>query len=192
MCGRQVFGSSRPTEGEPAYRVAEDLGKRIADAGFELMNGGYQGTMEASAKGASSSGGKVTGVLLSSHFPHRKTTGNDYLSHRVDTPSLMHRIGHMVESADYFLVLPGTLGTLTELCVAWNVAGLGELGDYPPPRVFAFRDPWEKCLPPLAAGLGIPSAHLELVTFVDNAAHAIDLITTDFAAKTPVAGSSSS
>ena len=55
-----VIGGNAP---EPAYiRVAEEMGFLIAECGYLLVNGGMKGIMEASARGAHSSGGVVIGI----------------------------------------------------------------------------------------------------------------------------------
>jgi uncharacterized protein (TIGR00725 family) len=46
-----VYGSSRPKFGEEEYQTAYELGKLLANSGFTVCNGGYGGTMEASAQG---------------------------------------------------------------------------------------------------------------------------------------------
>ncbi len=47
-----VFGSSRPQPGSQAYETAQALGAALAKSGFVVANGGYGGTMEATARGA--------------------------------------------------------------------------------------------------------------------------------------------
>ena len=58
-----VFGGSRPQPGSAEYAEAYVVGKLLARAGFVVMNGGYAGTMEASARGAKENGGRAIGVL---------------------------------------------------------------------------------------------------------------------------------
>ena len=55
-----VFGGSRVERGSRQYVEAERVGALLAQAGFTLINGGYAGTMEASAKGAKESGGALS------------------------------------------------------------------------------------------------------------------------------------
>ncbi len=58
-----IFGSSRPRPGESEYDEAFELGKEIARAGYTVCNGGYEGIMEASSRGAEESGGSAIGVI---------------------------------------------------------------------------------------------------------------------------------
>jgi len=58
-----VFGSSRPKPGEQAYQQAYKLGTAIGRQGWSLANGGYGGTMEATAAGAQTAVGIIAGRL---------------------------------------------------------------------------------------------------------------------------------
>ena len=66
---------------------------------------------------------------------------------------------------------------LTELVLALQLAAVEAArpgasapgGGRPgPPRIFALRDPWEKTIGGVAAELGLPAAHVQLLTFVDT------------------------
>ena len=59
----RVFGGSFGAS-EEDIQLAYELGKRIGLKGHTLKNGGYNGTMEASAKGCREQGGKVIGVCV--------------------------------------------------------------------------------------------------------------------------------
>jgi len=174
-----LFGASWAKEKDDLYEVAKDAGFQIAKVGLTVINGGYQGTMEASAIGAKEAGGECIGVLVPSVFRHRPFAGNEHLSSYVVKGSILERINHMVEQADAFLVLPGTVGTLTELCVAWNVAALAPMGKYSAPKIYCFRDPWEKTLSGMAECLGVSDAIMGAITYVDSAEEAMELLKED-------------
>jgi uncharacterized protein (TIGR00725 family) len=56
-----VFGAGRATAEEGA--AAEEVGRRLAEAGATLVTGGLGGVMEAASRGARSAGGDVVAVL---------------------------------------------------------------------------------------------------------------------------------
>ncbi|AQQ69732.1 LOG family protein ORF6 in fasciation locus [Limihaloglobus sulfuriphilus] len=112
-----VFGSGACSPGEPLWETAFDVGRQIAQAGWRLINGGYGGTMEASAKGASEAGGGVWGVTCE---VFGRAGANRYIKKVVDTKELKERLFTLVELADAFIILPGSTGTLLELASVWE------------------------------------------------------------------------
>ena len=114
-----VFGGSRPVANSAEYREAYAIGKLLAECGFVVMNGGYAGTMEASARGARESGGRTIGVI-SGEF--NWLTPNIYLDETVARDDLFARIREMHARADGFIVLKGSMGTLAELALVWNLS----------------------------------------------------------------------
>lgn len=119
-----VFVSSRARPGEPLYEKARRFGQVIAEEGFGVANGGYQGGMEAVSQGARERGGLVVGVTAPGLFPDRPG-GNAHLDLEVRAKSLLDRLEKLFALADAFLALPGGVGTLTELLLAWNHLYLG-------------------------------------------------------------------
>ena len=112
-----VFGTGSSTKEED--EVAYELGKRIALAGHVLKNGGYSGTMKASAKGCKDYGGTSIGVCVKGHSFATEGKPNEYLTEVIETNSLTERITELLK-ADKLIVLPGKMGTLEELFRAWN------------------------------------------------------------------------
>jgi len=122
-----VFGDSAPRPGEEAYETARAAGRRLAELGYAVANGGYRGTMEASARGAREAGGRTIGVLCSLW----RSRPNAFLDRTVTVDNLYDRVGTLIEfgSAGY-VVLPGGTGTLVEVAVAWELL----CKDFLPPR----------------------------------------------------------
>ena len=164
-----VFGSSQSQPGDGDYESGVEVGRLLAEAGYAVTNGGYGGLMEATSVGASGAGGQVIGVTAPSLFPSRPR-GNDHLTDEVQAKSLTERIHIMSESACAAIVLPGSIGTFTELMVVWNDALISTLrGDLPRPIV-AMRPAWQKIVEHLSEILG---TRPDLVTLVDTPAEAV-------------------
>ena len=128
-----VFGASVADRSSALWKTCEDVGQRLAAAGYHVMSGGYFGTMEAVCAGAAKvPGAVIEGVLCPAAFPGRDQ-GNAHLTVRTVAPTLSHRLTAFMEpaaayspaigsgGADYFVVLPGAIGTLAEFVVAWNL-----------------------------------------------------------------------
>ena len=58
-----VIGAGGAEEGSETWRLAEDVGRRLAEAGATVVCGGRGGVMAAVARGAAGAGGEVIGVL---------------------------------------------------------------------------------------------------------------------------------
>jgi len=60
-----IFGSSKPLNNEEQYLNAYQLGKQLAQVGFDICTGGFNGIMEAASKGAMEGGAEAIGVTVS-------------------------------------------------------------------------------------------------------------------------------
>jgi uncharacterized protein (TIGR00730 family) len=114
-----VFGGSAPTEGSSGYKEARRVGRLLAKAGFTVMNGGYMGTMEAVSRGAKEAGGRTLGIT-SATFDWRGIQANPWIDQEERAPDLLSRLRRLTQ-ADGFLILKGSVGTLTELSVTWSL-----------------------------------------------------------------------
>ena len=111
-----IFGSSRPKPEEPQYEEARKLGKELARAGFIICNGGYGGTMEASARGAHESGGHTIGVICERFG----LVANQYIQETIVTKTHSDRLHKLIELGDAYVVLRGSTGTLVEFALVWE------------------------------------------------------------------------
>jgi len=124
-----VFGTGTAKPGDKNFALAEQLGRLLAGAGFAIANGGYGGTMAASAKGASEAGGEVIGVTCSAFG---RGAANKYISREIVTKSLNERLDTLIQLGSAYIVLPGGTGTLLELAFVWELKNKGFLsGDKP-------------------------------------------------------------
>lgn len=119
-----VFCGSR-TGSSPAYaEAAAALGAALARRRCELVYGGaHVGLMGVVADAVLVHGGRVTGVIPASMVDRE-------LAHRGITDlrivgSMHERKALMASLADAFLVLPGGMGTLDEVCEILTWAQLG-------------------------------------------------------------------
>jgi hypothetical protein len=111
-----VFGSSEAVPGERAWEDAERTGALLAAAGYEVVNGGYGGVMEACSRGASEAGGRAIGVTCT-EFGRGK--GNRWLAEDHPEDNLFDRTRSLIEISEAYIILPGRAGTLAELAFLW-------------------------------------------------------------------------
>jgi uncharacterized protein (TIGR00725 family) len=117
--GRQiaVIGSGGCGEETEAWRLAEEIGRLLAEAGATVVCGGGGGVMEAASRGAAGADGNVIGVL-----PWLSVDdANPYCTQVVATG-----IGHarnlaVVASGEAAIAIGGEWGTLSEIAHARNL-----------------------------------------------------------------------
>jgi hypothetical protein len=111
---------------DPVFlEAARLLGAAIAQHGWRLIYGGAEvGLMGALADAALAAGGAVTGVIPRSLF--RQEIAHRGLTELIEVNSMHERKAEMARRADAFLVLPGGLGTLDEMCeiLTWGLLGI--------------------------------------------------------------------
>ncbi len=111
-----VFGSSRPQPGSQAYETAQALGAALAKSGFAVANGGYGGTMEATARGAREAGGTTIGVTAEAF----RSKVNPWIEKEIRVQDWQARLFKLIELGAGYIALPGGTGTLVELSVVWE------------------------------------------------------------------------
>lgn len=119
-----VFCGSSSGKSPEYLKVAQELGKLLAQNNFGLVYGGASiGIMGAVADAVLAEGGKVWGVIPQSIMDLEVAHGNLTELHVVD--SMHERKKLMYDLSDAFVALPGGMGTLDELCEILTWAQLG-------------------------------------------------------------------
>jgi uncharacterized protein (TIGR00730 family) len=118
-----VFGSARTPPGHPYYVLAEDMARRLSDAGFSVISGGGPGLMEAVNKGAYA--GASPSVGLNIQLPHEQAA-NPYQDVSQTFRHFFTRKVMFVKYATAWVVLPGGYGTLDELMEALTLVQTGK------------------------------------------------------------------
>ncbi len=107
-----VVGGSECTAEEA--RLAEDTGRRLAQAGIGVVCGGKGGVMEAACRGAWQAGGLTVGILPGGE----PGEGNDYLTLELPTGLGEARNILVVRAGEAVIAIGGGLGTLSEIAHA--------------------------------------------------------------------------
>lgn len=181
------FGSRSPTAGSKEYKRCLEVAELFASRGFSIVNGGYNGLMEAASKGGAEGAKKSTipdvtvdGVLAPRVFSGRHSTGNPYLTRIIMSRSINDRIGKLVDASEYIFVSGGTIGTLTELLVAWNEAAVRPMHGGVPKKLYLLKSFWQETISRLMAAVGIYPEDCKLLTFVESAEEVVRLVEQDW------------
>lgn len=167
-----VFGSSRALPGDGAYEQGVECGRLLAEAGFGVVTGGYAGLMEAVSRGAAEVEGHVVGVTVPDAFPGR-SGANEFVIEEVAAAHLVERIHHLTDLAAGSITLPGSIGTLTELAMAWNLAYVARFAAADQKPVITVGPVWRDLVSHLADLLDTDGS---LVTCVDDVRSAVEAI----------------
>ena len=159
------------------------------------VSGGYGGVMEAVSAGAAGvSGASIEGIISPAAFPFQGEQGNRHLTHRTYTTDLPHRLITFLARCQAFVVLPGGLGTLTELCLTWNVSAISDL--QPPHNrrplcLLVDRQPWQAVIEHCTHLLPITDQFMAHLTYVDSIDDILQRLTQARSEQQQVAGSQS-
>jgi uncharacterized protein (TIGR00730 family) len=123
-----IFGSARTAPGHPYYAVAEDIARRLSDAGFSVISGGGPGVMEAANKGCY--GGTSPSVGLNIQLPHEQSN-NPYQDISHSFQHFFARKVMFVKLSVAFVMMPGGYGTLDELMEVLTLVQTGKIRRVP-------------------------------------------------------------
>jgi len=170
-----VFGSARTKPHDTFYAMAEEVGRRLAEAGFAVITGGGPGAMEAANKGASEAGGVSVGLGIELPF---EAGLNAWVDKGINFRYFFARKTMFVKYAQGFVVLPGGLGTFDELFEALTLAQTQRITSFP--VVLLGTTYWQGLLDWLygtvVAEGKIGVADLDLLTLTDDVDQAVALM----------------
>jgi uncharacterized protein (TIGR00725 family) len=106
-----VIGAGGATEESEIWALAEEVGKRLAEAGAVVVCGGRGGVMAAVSRGAAAVGGEVIGVLPWTD----PGEANPDCTHVVATGVGQARNLAVVGSGEVVIAIGGEWGTLSEI-----------------------------------------------------------------------------
>lgn len=109
-----ICGSARLSPGGTLGDAAEEIGRRLAEAGAIVVCGGLGGVMEAAARGAAAAGGLTVGILPGTD----PGTANPYIGVPLATGLGEARNALVVRAADAVIAVGGEWGTLSEVALA--------------------------------------------------------------------------
>ncbi len=162
-----VYGSARVLPDSPLFKLAEDLGRRLALAGYAVITGGGPGIMEAANKGAFEAGGTSVGLTIA--LP-KEQPSNRYHTIAVDFHHFFVRKVMLVKYATAFVLMPGGFGTLDELFETITLIHTHKIRPFP---VFLMgREYWQDLMGWLskktAGSAYIDPTDLDLLEVVDD------------------------
>ncbi|MDF1496671.1 MAG: TIGR00730 family Rossman fold protein [Patescibacteria group bacterium] len=170
------FGSARTNPKAKEYKMAVELGKMCAKAGYTVITGGGPGIMEAGNKGAFEAGGESVGIDIELPTEQRR---NGFVTRAMGFHYFFTRKVMLSASAQAYVFFPGGFGTMDE---AMEMITLVQTGKIPKivPCIFIGRDHWQPFKDWVTKSLYknkyINKADLDLMQIVDTPEEAFKII----------------
>ncbi len=170
-----MFGSARVPVDHAYFVLAEQIARRLSDAGFSVISGGGPGMMEAFNKGAYF--GRSPAIGLNIELP-REQFPNSYQDISLSFRHFFARKVTFVRFATAYVVLPGGFGTLDELLEALTLVQTGKIRRMP---IILVHTPFWRGLVDwfrerLVAENMIAAGDMDLVQLIDEPAQVVDAI----------------
>ena len=127
-----IFGSARLKPPAPAYEGVKQLAAELTKMGCDIISGGGPGIMQAANEGALSVDPKAlhrsVGIRVDLPFEQEL---NPFVGLAYEHRTFFSRLHHFMIASDAFVVVPGGLGTLLELSLAWQLLQVRKLYNTP-------------------------------------------------------------
>ena len=127
-----IFGSARIQQGTPAYERVARLAAELARMGCDIVTGGGPGLMQAANEGAASAHAehpeRSVGIRITLPFEQHV---NPFVGDAYEHQTFFSRLHHFALLSDAFVVVPGGIGTLLEMAMAWQLLQVRQLHNVP-------------------------------------------------------------
>jgi len=127
-----IFGSARLKPGTPAYESVKQLALELTKMGCDIISGGGPGMMQAANEGALSADPKAlrrsVGIRIDLPFEQEL---NPFVGLAYQHRTFFSRLHHFMIASDAFVVVPGGIGTLLEMSLAWQLLQVSKLYNTP-------------------------------------------------------------
>lgn len=130
-----LFGGAKNSD-TPSFEYLEtiEIGRLLAQKGYQVKNGGYGGLMEAVSKGVTDEGGIAIGYTFKP-FP---AIGNKFLTESIHCENLYERLEKLISNTDLFIVQKGGIGTLAEFFLTMDICRKMKN----PPMIILYGEHW--------------------------------------------------
>ncbi|MDP3948182.1 MAG: LOG family protein [bacterium] len=162
-----IFGSSHTDEKSQLYKEAFEVCKKLAEAGYALVDGGGPGVMRAASLGAKAGGGRVIGVTFEGnermHFEGRDSLNK--VDVEIKTKNYLERTLTLLKEGQVYVVFNGGTGTISEFGMAWGLAKL-YFGHHKP--LILYGKFWKNIIQVFKDNMLMRPEELEVYKIVDN------------------------
>ncbi len=170
-----IFGYADASENDELFQTVREVSKKLAEAGYIVVDGGGPGVMRAATIGAKEGGGKVIGVTLySEEIPNYE--GRDpknLFDEEIKTNNYVERTLALMKTGQVYVIFNGGTGTISEFGMAWGLAKL-YFGHHKP--MILYGKFWENIINAFKENMLMRPQELEVYKIVDSPDGVLDAI----------------
>lgn len=169
------FGDANISETDETYRDAFEVAEALGKRGYEIVDGGGPGVMEAATSGAKKGGGKTVSIT----FDPVGAVGYEgrYIKNVTDTEvvttNYIERMFKLLEYGDVFVIFKGGSGTVSEFGTAWVLAKL-YYGHHKP--IILYGNFWAEILDVFRKNMNIDSTEMSIFEICTNCEEVLSAI----------------
>lgn len=171
-----IFGYADAVENSQLFDSVRAVSKKLAEAGYIVVDGGGPGVMRAATIGAKEGGGRVIGVTLyAEDIPHFE--GRDpknLFDEEIKTKSYVERTLALMRTGQVYICFNGGSGTISEFGMAWGLAKL-YFGHHKP--LILYGQFWENIIKAFKENMLFRPYELEVYKIVTTPEEVLDAIT---------------
>lgn len=162
-----IFGSSHTPSDSNLAREAFAVCKRLAEAGYIIVDGGGPGVMRAATEGAKIGGGQVIGIVLEAdenmHYEGRDP--QNLFDIEIRAKNYVERTLALMREGQVYVVFNGGTGTISEFGMAWGLARL-YFGHHKP--LILYGKFWEEIITVFKENMLLTKEEQEVYKIVDT------------------------
>lgn len=162
-----IFGSAHAASDSDLAKDVFNVCKKLAEAGYIVVNGGGPGVMRAATEGAKAGAGQVIGIILEAdenmHYEGRDP--QNLFDIEIMAKNYVERTLALMREGQVYVVFNGGTGTISEFGMAWGLAKL-YFGHHKP--LILYGKFWEKILDVFIENMIITKEEKEVYKIVDT------------------------
>lgn len=170
-----IFGFADASENGHLFKSVRDVSKKLAEAGYTVVDGGGPGVMRAATVGAKEASGEVIGVTLySEDIPNFE--GKDpknLFDKEIKTKTYVERTLTLMKEGQVYVVFNGGTGTISEFGMAWGLAHL-YFGHHKP--LILYGKFWKKIIKSFQENMLLRAHDTKIIKIVESPKEVLEAI----------------
>lgn len=170
-----IFGSSHTAFDSELAKETFKVSKRLAEAGYIVVNGGGPGVMRAATEGAKAGGGQVIGIVLEAdeNMLYEGRDPQNKFDIEIRAKNYVERTLALMREGQVYVVFNGGTGTISEFGMAWGLAKL-YFGHHKP--LILYGKFWEKIIAVFKENMLLTKEEQEVYKIVDTPERVLEAI----------------